>query len=136
MRRGRRRSRYARRDRDLEYMLLVKSLPCAVLTCAPDASRVTPCNGAIEADHMGPRGLGQKASDRTCVPMCEQHHRERTDHCGAFRNLSQAEVRSWRAGALERTGRFLAEFHRVWAGAHATFAPGFGSMLTRMGALA
>jgi hypothetical protein len=41
-----------------------RSLPCAC------------CNTrrGIEAAHTGPRGLGQKSSDLSCIPLCHEHH--------------------------------------------------------------
>lgn len=94
-------SSYRRRPRDLEYMAWVRRQPCIVRSLPPDPARLTPCSGRVEADHLGQRGLGQKADDRTCAPMCSQHHRERTDHSGAFRDLTQLEQRAWRVRALE-----------------------------------
>jgi hypothetical protein len=85
-------------------MLFVKSLTCAVSRMPPDPHRVTACSrGPSEADHLGSRGIGQKADDRTCGPMCSQHHRERTDHSGCFRDLDQAALRLWRARVIEDT---------------------------------
>ena len=53
------------------------------------------CTGRIEADHMGRRGIGQKAEDSTCAPMCTKHHRHRTDVYGFFKGWTQAELRLW-----------------------------------------
>ena len=46
-----------------------------------DSSRVSPLS-LIEAAHtnaLGPRGLGQKASDFSAIPLCAAHHRENPD---------------------------------------------------------
>jgi hypothetical protein len=51
--------------RDGRYRAWIRTLPCTV--CGVDRN--------IEACHTGPRGLGQKASDYTCVPLCAEHHR-------------------------------------------------------------
>jgi hypothetical protein len=51
--------------RDWRYRAWIRTLPCAV--CGIQTR--------IEACHTGPRGLGQKASDYTCVPLCAEHHR-------------------------------------------------------------
>jgi len=74
----RRRSAYAQRERDTDRMVWIKSQPC----CAPlIAARATlpvdfgPCDGVVEADHAGARGLGRKAGDDTCIPLCVRHHR-------------------------------------------------------------
>lgn len=116
----RRPTRYRRRARDFEFMGWVKRQPCIVRVLPPRdfaytlASRLlfardialvrtTPCDGPIEADHAGERGLGRKAADSTCIPLCRGHHRERTDHAGTFRPLTRDELRAWRARAIEHT---------------------------------
>jgi hypothetical protein len=106
-------TKYSRRERDFEFMGWVKRQPCIVVAIAPflfmEAAKAlgfkkqTPCSGPIEADHMGARGLSHKADDRTCVPLCNGHHRERTDHAGTFRPLTRDELRAWRAAAFEHT---------------------------------
>lgn len=81
-------------------MAWIRRQPCIVRSLPPDPNRLTPCSGRVEADHLGSRGIGRKADDRTCAPLCQQHHRERTDHSGAFRELGQLELRAWRDQAL------------------------------------
>lgn len=83
-------------------MRWVKRQTCFVRELAPSDVK-TFCSGPIEADHMGERGMGQKAADNTCVPMCGGHHRERHDHAGTFRPLKKPELRAWRARAIEHT---------------------------------
>lgn len=88
--RGRSRTKYARRERDLEYLAWVRRQPClvaAILGCGVD------CGGPIEADHCGERGLGQKAPDATALPMCRHHHRQRHDVQGFWRALSREQRR-------------------------------------------
>lgn len=110
MRRRRRSTKYSRRPRDFEFMGWVKTLLCSVEEERPDPDREpTPCHGVIEADHMGPRGISQKADDRTCAPMCHGHHGERTDHTGSFKYLKQADLRGWRDRAMARTQALWAE---------------------------
>jgi hypothetical protein len=108
--RASRRSSYARRERDTERMLFIKRLPCIVRTIPPylfsvgahlAATQATRCCGVVEADHAGQRALGRKADDDTCIPLCEQHHRERTDHSGTFKHLTRDELRNWRALAIQ-----------------------------------
>jgi hypothetical protein len=108
-----RKSKYARRERDFEFMSWVRTRPCMVSVLSPflfigsAASaakyKLTPCQGPIESDHMGMRGMGQKADDSTCVPMCRGHHSERHAHAGTFYPLVKAELRAWRAEAIKRT---------------------------------
>lgn len=89
------RSRYRCRPRNVEHMLAVKLLPC----CARELSR---CEGVVEADHAGRRGMGQKCPDEQVIPLCTKHHRERTDFSGAFRAWDQARMRAWLEGELAR----------------------------------
>lgn len=104
MRRGRRGSKYSKRERDFPRMLFVKTLLCSVEEERPDPDVTpTPCRGVIEADHMGERGIGQKADDSTCAPMCTGHHRERHDHCGSFKYCTKEQLRGWRKRAIART---------------------------------
>ncbi len=102
MRRRAKRSKYAMRGRDTPYMLWVKTLRCAAKTYAMPwrVDAETACSWVTEADHMGDRGLGRKADDRTCVPMCVAHHRERTDHNGMFRFATKAQLREWRESLI------------------------------------
>src|SRR5690606_35074481 len=92
---------YRSRERDYAFMGWVRRQPCIVRELPPDLNRITRCGGRVEADHLGERALGRKADDRTCAPMCSQHHRERSDHHGAFFALDRAALRSWRARVLE-----------------------------------
>ena len=59
------RSKYARRKRDLQYMAWIRTLPC--ICCG---SRML-----VEAVHVGDRSLGQKCPDSQTIPLCAFHHR-------------------------------------------------------------
>lgn len=109
MQRGRRTTTYARRPRDVDHMKLVKRLACSVRVDPPDPDRLTRCGGRVEADHMGERGIGQKCDDHETAPLCEQHHRERSDHAGAFADLTRDDVRAWKRRQVERTQREVDE---------------------------
>jgi hypothetical protein len=52
--------------RDRKYIEWVRTQPCAV------------CSSFrwIEAAHTGGRGLGQKADDTRCIPLCRAHHQK------------------------------------------------------------
>lgn len=94
-----RRSKYRRRLRDVPYMLFVKRLSCS----ARNLDTGSPCTGPVEADHVGPRGIGQKSDDRLTIPMCSKHHRERHGFCGAFKEFDQQRMRAFVARALVNT---------------------------------
>lgn len=107
-------TKYSQRERNFEFMGWVKQQPCVVTVIGPLQYSIensygikqrveTPCFGLVEADHQGARGLSHKADDTTCVPMCRDHHNERTDHRGSFRPLTRDEARLWRAAAIEHT---------------------------------
>lgn len=105
LRRGRRRSKYSKRERHPAFMAFVKTLLCSVVEEWPDyPNKPTPCSGPIEADHDSRgRGLGQKSDDRSCIPMCTGHHRERTDHTGTFKHIPREQIRAWFSRAQLRT---------------------------------
>lgn len=44
--------------------------------------------------------MGQKADDRTCIPLCSKHHRERTDFSGLFKGWNQERMRGWLAESV------------------------------------
>lgn len=95
-------SKYARRQRHVPYMLFVKTLPCAAKFMSPETS---PCSGPVEADHAGLRGTGEKAHDSTVIPLCTQHHYERTNFSGLFKTYDQGQMRSWLVGRILQTQR-------------------------------
>jgi len=72
-------------DRSPEYLAWIRTLGCVV--CARVNGSVT----VIEAAHtnaLGARGIGQKASDFSAVPLCSGHHREYPD---SYHRLSEKE---------------------------------------------
>ncbi len=60
--------------RDPQYRRFIKSLPC--IACLKTWS-VDPC-------HTGPHGIGQKACDLKCIPLCRKCHREHDANPAAF----------------------------------------------------
>jgi hypothetical protein len=52
--------------RDEAYKRWIRSQPCVV--CGT--------RRRIEAAHTGPHGIGQKASDLSCLPLCADQHAE------------------------------------------------------------
>lgn len=64
IRRPKRKTKYARRKRNIPYMLWIKTHPCI-------------CCGSrrmIEAAHVGDRAFGQKCPDDETVPLCIEDH--------------------------------------------------------------
>jgi len=58
--------RYVRPVEDSAYLRFIRLFPCV---CCGTARRV-------EAAHIGPRGLSQRTSDFTALPICGKCHRE------------------------------------------------------------
>ena len=72
-------------DRHPDYLAWIRTLRCVV--CARLSGGFT----VIEAAHtnaLGPRGLGQKASDFSAVPLCAGHHRDYPD---SYHRLGEPE---------------------------------------------
>lgn len=53
---------------DKDYLAFIHTQPCIC--------KNSNCSGVIHAHHAGLRGLGQKASDDTALPLCSFHHLE------------------------------------------------------------
>jgi len=63
-------------DRSPEYLAWIRTLGCVV------CSKVSGGATVIEAAHtnaLGPKGLSQKTSDFSAIPLCTDHHREGQD---------------------------------------------------------
>ena len=94
-------ARLEKRVRDRDYMMWVKGLACCAAALEGEAGR---CEGAIQAHHAGTnRGMSQKAEDRTCIPLCDRHHREWHDASGPFRPWDREERRSWALRMIGQT---------------------------------
>jgi hypothetical protein len=105
LRQRRKEPRRAARDRDPAYLDAVGGLPC-ILHGVEGAGL---CSGRVDPDHLGPRGLGVKADDRTAAPLCRRHHDDRHDHRGFFKAMDQAGMRHWKRLAIARTQLAIAE---------------------------
>jgi len=77
-----------RKPRDMAYMAWIKTLRC--MGAMPHK-----CEGASEAHHAGVRGLGQKAPDRTCIPLCPPAHRAWHDGGDAFKGMGRVSKRAF-----------------------------------------
>ncbi len=104
MKPGKRKTKYASRVRDVEFMLFVKSLPCLLA----GLEGAGPCSSVVEADHAGDRGIGQKCPDNETIPLCSDHHLARHSCTGFFRKREDetyAELkqrkREWRHARIE-----------------------------------
>jgi len=73
----------------------------------------TTCEGHVQADHAGRRGIGQKSADDTCAPMCRKHHEERTDVKQTFRGFTKIEMRAWCDWAIEQARADVAQLKAV-----------------------
>jgi hypothetical protein len=63
-------------ERSADYLAWIRTLGCVV------CSRVSTGQIVIEAAHtnaLGRRGLSQKSSDYSAIPLCPSHHRENAD---------------------------------------------------------
>lgn len=98
--RARRPTKYQLRPRDEVYMAWVRRLPCA-------ARAMSPCLGRIDPDHAGRRPTGRKADDRTCIPMCRRHHRQRDTFKGPFRDWDKMRMRWWLAEQVRQHQRLF-----------------------------
>lgn len=85
--------KYARRERGWDFMAYILKQPCAVRH--GNVVVIHPCEGRVQADHAGTRGLGVKSADDTCIPLCRKHHGERTDYKGFFKNWKGPQMREW-----------------------------------------
>jgi len=88
------------------YVALIHRMPCCCelgvyrfdggQTADPSDYRESMCGGRIEANHAGEKpGMGLKASDSTCIPMCSLHHKDWSEHRGLFALWTREERRAW-----------------------------------------
>jgi len=66
---------------DPKYRRFIGSLHC-VVCILPDETGTCWANkqkSATQAAHTGPHALGRKASDYTCIPLCQEHHLDAPD---------------------------------------------------------
>jgi hypothetical protein len=74
-------------------MAWIRRQPCAARALTEGLAHT--CDGSVEADHAGRRCVGQKAEDRTCIPLCSHHHAQRASFHGVFKSWNQAKMRAW-----------------------------------------
>ena len=59
-------------DRSPDYLAWIRTLRCVVCGRPPGSVLIE----AAHTNAMGPRGLGQKSTDFSAIPLCSGHHRE------------------------------------------------------------
>lgn len=91
-------TKHSRRERNFEFMRIVKCLPCCL--CSEGD-----CDGVVEADHAGSRPFARRAPDETCIPLCSKHHADRTLRNGFFRGMPVMEMKKWCAEQMVKTQR-------------------------------
>lgn len=130
MRRKPRSTSYSRRERDMARMGWIKTRSCAVLVTnhalslarsmfaelVPSAvltlwtgREIDICSGVIEAHHAGEHGLGNKAADDTCIPLCVHHHRSLTDRLGIFAGWPPRSLKAWELAVVAHYQALYAE---------------------------
>jgi hypothetical protein len=81
--------------RDEAYRRFIRSWPC--LVCSTRRQ--------VEAAHTGPHGIGQKASDASCIPLCREHHAEMHQGVLEFQERYQIDIPD-----------VVAMFNAMWTG--------------------
>src|ERR1035441_6893405 len=59
-------------DRSPDYLAWIRTLRCVVCGRPPGSVLIE----AAHTNAMGPRGLGQKSTEFSAIPLCSGHHRE------------------------------------------------------------
>ncbi len=96
--------RRSSRARNRAHLGIVHTLPCWL--AATDKRHR--CQGPMEADHAGRRGMGQKSHDHEAIPLCQRAHRQRTDWAGIFRPWGKERMRRWLEDGIAWTRAQLA----------------------------
>ena len=94
-------------DRSPDYLAWIRKLPCLICSRASGGATV------IEAAHtnaLGTRGLGQKTSDFSAIPLCSGHHRKDRD---SYHRLGEERfARAHRISLRELVGALNIRFRR------------------------
>lgn len=81
---------------DDAYREWVRTQPCCA-PCAPSG-----CWPNIEAHHAGSSGMGQRAHDHTCIPLCSAHHVPGLhQNAGPFKGWKREQLRDWQDERIE-----------------------------------
>lgn len=64
----------------------------------------------VDPHHAGKKpGMGMKADDGTCIPMCRKHHRAWHDLAPLFRRMSREQRDAWRERQIDFTQKGFAD---------------------------
>ena len=89
-------------ERDPKYLQWIRERPCIF--------EGDNCSLTVEAAHIGPHGMGQKASDHSVLPICGFHHRM------GFLSLHGAGKRFWDIHSnLADRDRLIAHYRDLYA---------------------
>lgn len=86
-----------------------------------DPPRRTPIEAA-HVDHGGDKGMGTRASDHFCIPLCQRHHDEQHGKIGAF-----SQRGGWKTFQIKYgfdAVKVAAEYWRLWKGDKGELADG------------
>ena len=103
-----RRKRRRRRgpERSSAYLAWIRTLRCAVCLRPPsDYFRIEAAHTSI----LGPRGLGQRSSDFSAIPLCYWHHRGGQD---SYHRLGERRFAEAHQVSLQELVATLNELHR------------------------
>lgn len=94
---------------EVAYKKWLRGRPCA-------AKHISPCWGKMEAAHTPDpmsKGVGTKAADHNCIPLCQTHHKLHTN-------------KGWSAIGLTRESarRTAAAYWSLWKGDKGELANG------------
>ena len=100
------------RARDEAYLARVRQLPCCAVNLAVHGpifcGAIHRCVGRIHAHHAGrDRGVGQKASDYTAIPLCASSHDAWHAGRGVFFGMTREMRRVWADARIAETQRLL-----------------------------
>ena len=97
-------------DRSSAYLAWIRSLRCAVCLRAPSEYF------RIEAAHtsvLGPRGLGQRSSDFSAIPLCYEHHQGNRN---SYHRLGERSFAEWHQVCVQELVLALNELYREVTG--------------------
>lgn len=76
---------------DPDFVAWVRTQRCRLFMNDPCEPRM-----GVDPHHAGKkRGMGMKADDGTCIPLCRKHHRAWHDLALPFRSMTRDQRRSW-----------------------------------------